>query len=89
MPVNPSPTRSQDEAWKYQPITFDNFEIDDSEEHHDGLVISLSVNNCKVKRILVDNGSSANIVTLEALKDKGITEDDVTRKTTSLVGFSG
>ena len=39
--------------------------------HHDALVISLTVANCLVKRILVDNGSSSNIIFLTAYKDLG------------------
>ncbi|XP_013665257.1 uncharacterized protein LOC106369681 [Brassica napus] len=37
--------------------------------HHDALVISLTVANCLVKRILVDNGSSSNIVFQTAYQD--------------------
>ena len=39
--------------------------------HHDSLVISLIVANCLVKRILVDNGSSDNIIFQAAYKDLG------------------
>ncbi|KAF2604484.1 hypothetical protein F2Q70_00025207 [Brassica cretica] len=37
--------------------------------HHDALVISLTVASCLVKRILVDNGSSSNIVFQATYKD--------------------
>ena len=56
--------------------------------HHDTLVISLTVANCLVKRILVDNGSSSNIVFQTAYQDLGLDESALTRKTTPLVGFS-
>ncbi|XP_048599778.1 uncharacterized protein LOC125579914 [Brassica napus] len=39
--------------------------------HHDALVISLTVANCLVKRILVDNGSSDNIIFQAAYKNLG------------------
>lgn len=42
-----------------------------------------------VKRILVNNGSSTNIDTIKTLKDMGVSEDNITMKTTTLVGFSG
>ncbi|KAF3568449.1 hypothetical protein DY000_02015893 [Brassica cretica] len=39
--------------------------------HHDALVISLTVANCLVKRILVDNGSSGNIIFQAAYENLG------------------
>ncbi|KAF3497309.1 hypothetical protein DY000_02053183 [Brassica cretica] len=57
--------------------------------HHDALVISLTVANCLVKRILVDNGSSSNIIFQTACQDLGLEESALTRKITPLIGFSG
>ncbi|KAF2566163.1 hypothetical protein F2Q68_00025201 [Brassica cretica] len=57
--------------------------------HHDALVISLTVANCLVKRILEDNGSSSNIIFHMAYHDLGLEESALTRKVTPLIGFSG
>ena len=57
--------------------------------HHDALVISLTVANCVVKRILVDNGSSGNIIFQAAYKDLGLEESALTQRITPLIGFSG
>ncbi|XP_013650969.2 uncharacterized protein LOC106355595 [Brassica napus] len=57
--------------------------------HHDALVISLTVANCWVKRILVDNGSSSNIIFQTAYQDLGLEESTLMRKVTPLIGFSG
>ncbi|KAF2589753.1 hypothetical protein F2Q70_00039451 [Brassica cretica] len=57
--------------------------------HHGALVISLNVANCLVKRILVDNGSSGNIIFQAAYKDQWLEEGALTRRVTPLIGFSG
>lgn len=57
--------------------------------HHDALVISLLISNCRIKRILVDNGSSTNVVFLSAHKEMNIDEAHIHRRSTILVGFSG
>ncbi|KAF3497978.1 hypothetical protein DY000_02053079 [Brassica cretica] len=57
--------------------------------HHDALVISLTVVNCLVKRILVDNGSSSNIIFQAAYKDLGLEESALTQRITPLIRFSG
>ncbi|KAL5843288.1 hypothetical protein ACOSQ4_009246 [Xanthoceras sorbifolium] len=57
--------------------------------HHDALVISLHVANCLIKRILIDNGSSMNVLFLEALREMQIDESTSVRRSIVLVGFSG
>ncbi|XP_056843166.1 uncharacterized protein LOC130495708 [Raphanus sativus] len=57
--------------------------------HHDALVISLTIANCLVKRTLVDNGSSSNIIFYSAFADLGLEPAALTKKATPLVGFSG
>ncbi|XP_013713362.2 uncharacterized protein LOC106417043 [Brassica napus] len=51
--------------------------------HHDALVVSLTIAYCLVKRILVDNGSSSNIIFLTAQSNS------THRKVTPLIRFSG
>ena len=57
--------------------------------HHDALVISLQVANFMIKRVLVDTGSSANIIFAAALADMGAELEKINRRTTVLIGFSG
>ncbi|XP_056695442.1 uncharacterized protein [Spinacia oleracea] len=72
-------------------IFFDESDVENiSSRHHDGLVISIPVGNCMVRRVLVDNGSSTNVMVLEALKEMGLNpEKDVIKKSAVLIGFSG
>ncbi|KAF8116124.1 hypothetical protein N665_0021s0015 [Sinapis alba] len=48
--------------------------------HHESLVISLIVANCLVKRMLVENGSSMNIIFQTAYHALGLKENALTRK---------
>ncbi|XP_056691806.1 uncharacterized protein [Spinacia oleracea] len=60
------------------------------DKHHGGLVISISVGNCMIRRVLLDNGSSTNVMILDAFKEMGLNPDtDVVKKSTVLIGFSG
>ena len=60
-----------------------------TEPQHDSLVISLSVGDCLIRRTLIDNGSAVDIIMLETLQQMGLTEADMVKKSTVLVGFSG
>lgn len=45
--------------------------------------------DCLLRRVLVDSGSSANILFKNALEGMGLCDMDKTKKSTVLVGFSG
>ncbi|XP_076913901.1 uncharacterized protein LOC143572709 [Bidens hawaiensis] len=56
--------------------------------HHDGLIITLFIANHYVRKILVDGGSSMNIIQDDVLKNMNIPETEITPRSFVLVGFS-
>ncbi|KAK3015280.1 hypothetical protein RJ639_005700 [Escallonia herrerae] len=56
--------------------------------HHDPLVVTLRVGNFDVKRILVDNGSSEEVLFYEAFQRMNIPSDRLRKIDTPLYGFS-
>ncbi|KAJ9547608.1 hypothetical protein OSB04_020151 [Centaurea solstitialis] len=70
-------------------ITFDQDDIQGTyEEHHDALVIQLTIGNCLTKRILIDGGSLVNVIFADTLTIMGIERSNIIRRTTTLVGFN-
>ena len=57
-------------------ITFNGDDTEDV-DHHDSLVISLYISNFFRKRVLVDNGSSSNIIFKDALDEMGLKDTDI------------
>ena len=57
--------------------------------YDDALVITLPIANCEVKRILIDNGSSANVLFLSTLKEMELDESNIKHMGIVLTGFSG
>ena len=55
----------------------------------DALVISLLIANYIIKSILVDNGSSTNVIFLNALREMNIDEFHIHYRSTVLIGFIG
>ena len=71
-------------------ITFDETDMEEIQDpRHDGLVITQYMANHFVRRILVDGGSSVNIVLLNTLKRINIPESEILRRSLVLIGFSG
>ncbi|RZR97828.1 hypothetical protein BHM03_00027083, partial [Ensete ventricosum] len=75
--------RSQDPG-----ITFG--EGDDAYSDHDNtLVISVQIANARVKRVMVDTGSSADILYFGVFQKLGLTDKDLLPVVTTLTGFTG
>ncbi|CAJ2666766.1 unnamed protein product, partial [Trifolium pratense] len=55
----------------------------------DPLVIQVQILNCDVKRVLIDSGSSADIMYWEAFKAMQLAEEQLQPYAGALVGFSG
>lgn len=71
-------------------ITFTNEDLMDTETPYDDpLAITLIVGNCEVKCILVDNGSSTNIMSLDAFTHMRFARKDLKPFEHFLFGFSG
>ncbi|XP_074300147.1 uncharacterized protein LOC141631365 [Silene latifolia] len=58
-------------------IAFDEVDIHDSQEHHDALIIRLSIEICIVKKVLVNIVNSVNLVMLETTRNIGFSEKDL------------
>ncbi|XP_023749270.1 uncharacterized protein LOC111897549 [Lactuca sativa] len=71
-------------------ITFDEADRQDIQDpHHDGLVITLYIANYFFRRILIDGGSSVNIILVDALKRMNIPESEIVRRSSVLIRFNG
>src|ERR1044072_4970413 len=71
-------------------ITFSDEDYgEETGEDDDPLVIEALISNKSIKRVLVDNGSSADIMFYEAFKDLQLSDRELLPYDTELVGFTG
>ncbi|XP_074298262.1 uncharacterized protein LOC141629101 [Silene latifolia] len=70
-------------------VAFDEGDVHDKQEHHDALIITMSMANCTVRKVLVDTGSSVNLIMLKTIENMGFSEKNLQKKIIPLVGFSG
>ncbi|XP_065004141.1 uncharacterized protein LOC135636380 [Musa acuminata AAA Group] len=74
---------------KFEPeITFGTEEVKRS-HYDDALVISIRIANAQVKRVMVDTGSSTDVLCLNTFKKLGLTNEDFTPMNSALTGFIG
>ncbi|XP_019162234.1 PREDICTED: uncharacterized protein LOC109158509 [Ipomoea nil] len=73
-----------------EPIVFTDKDLPAGETpHRDALVIAMDINGVVVRRILVDTGSSVNVLYLETFTKMGLTREQLRPVNTPLAGFTG
>ncbi|CAL5420073.1 unnamed protein product [Camellia sinensis] len=78
----------QSKQW-IEPITFTDTDCAGVRyPHDDPLVISAILSNYKVRRVLIDNGSSSDIIFLNCFRQLKIGEESLSPLQTPLVGFT-
>ncbi|XP_021812974.1 uncharacterized protein LOC110755955 [Prunus avium] len=75
---------------RWEPISFS----EEEEEgiiypHNDPMIIRAEIAEFDVGRILIDNGSSVNVIFADAFKELGIDDSQVNRQLSPLLSFSG
>jgi hypothetical protein len=76
--------------WSHVPLTFDAKVVDlPSAPHVDAMVINYSVAGWDLHKVLVDNGSQADIIILHAFDRMGISHNLLKPSDNPLYGFSG
>ncbi|KAL0305108.1 UNVERIFIED_CONTAM: hypothetical protein Scaly_2996600 [Sesamum calycinum] len=70
-------------------IAFGEQDLDPRNQNNDALVISATLSNFWVKKVLVDSGSSADIIFYDAYVQLGVDNAQLRKVNTPLTGFSG
>jgi hypothetical protein len=76
--------------WSHVPLTFDTRDVDlCNAPHINAMVINCSVAGCDLHKVLVDNGSQADIIFLHAFDRMGISHSLLKPSDNPLYGFGG
>ncbi|XP_065039397.1 uncharacterized protein LOC135673925 [Musa acuminata AAA Group] len=80
-----------DEASEHEPEPEITFPTGAAErpDHDDALVISARAANTQIRRIMVDTGSSANILYFDAFQKLGLARENLSPMCSALTGFTG
>jgi hypothetical protein len=85
VPVRPSTEGSQDQS-----ISFSNSDLRDVQlPHNDPLVVTLRIGNFDVRRVLIDQGSFAEVMYQDCIRSSALGEADLTSFASPVFGFSG
>ncbi|XP_026451815.1 uncharacterized protein LOC113352180 [Papaver somniferum] len=78
------------EHWMDPPIVFDVEDVEeDMEDHNDPLFLTLPVAGCNIKKILIDGGSSVNVLLYDTFKRMEINDEQLLSSYHTIYGFNG
>jgi len=73
-----------------EPITFDGDDFEGKIQlHDDALVVTARISGFLVKRVMVDQGSGADVMYLDLFRGLGLKKEDLAKYSSPLVGFNG
>jgi hypothetical protein len=82
--------RVEKARWSHIPITFSEEDVRlQGFPHNDALVIEANIASWTLGKLLVDNGSSADIIFVDAFDKMGLSKDLLQPQDTPLYGFRG
>ena len=88
--VHPAPIYSVSRGNVEQVISFSDNDLRDLQlPHNDSLVVTLRIGNYDVQRVLIDQGSFAEVMYQDLYGKLGLVEAELTSFTTPIFGFSG
>ena len=71
-----------------EPISFDNDDLEGTiQPHDDALVVMARINRFLVKRMMIDQGSEADVMSPDLFKGLELRKEDLMKHTSPLVGF--
>jgi hypothetical protein len=82
--------RVEKKGWSHIPTTFSEEDVRlQGFPHNDALVIEANIASCTLGKLLVDNGSLADIIFADSYDKMGLSKDLLQPPDTPLYGFGG
>ena len=76
--------------YTWEPIAFNDDDLEGTIQPHDNaLVVIAQINGFIVNRVLIDQGSGAEVIYLDLFKGLGLKNEDLSKYNTPLMGFDG
>ncbi|XP_023880743.1 uncharacterized protein LOC111993117 [Quercus suber] len=73
-----------------EPIAFDDSDLEGTiQPHDDALIVTARIGGFVVKRIMIDQGSGADVMYPDLFRGLGLRNEDLAKYSTPLVGFDG
>ncbi|XP_026398798.1 uncharacterized protein LOC113294629 [Papaver somniferum] len=78
------------EQWMDAPITFEADDVEeDMEDQNDPLILTLPIAGCNIKKILIDEGSSVNVLFYDTFKRMELDDEQLISPYHTIYGFNG